>query len=201
MASGYDDGRMSREAARGIAGARMALEEFLALSEEEPALEYIDGEVVQKALPKTWHSELQAEVTGEMRNFARPRRLAHVLPEHRSTYGGRSTVPDIAVYRWGRIPRDGRGRLANDVTVPPDIAVEIVSPDQSLRNPIRRCRWYVANGVQISLLLDPDDSTIRDFRPGAEPIVLRSGDVLDLGDVLPGFMLDEGALFVVLTEG
>jgi Uma2 family endonuclease len=171
------------------------------LPEEEPALEYVDGEVVQKVSPKTWHSELQAEFTGQMRGFARPRRLAHVLPEHRSTYGGRSTVPDIAVYRWGRIPRDRRGRLVNDVTIPPDIAVEIVSPDQSLRELIAKCRWYVANGVRIALILDPDDSTIRDFRPDAEPVVLRAGDVLDLSDVLPGFTLDVGSLFDVLTEG
>ena len=183
-----------------IAGARMTLEEFLALPEEEVALEYIDGEVVQKVSPKTWHRELQAEFTGQMRGFAQPRRLAHVLTEHRSTYGGRSTVPDIAVSRWGRIPRDGRGRLVNDVTTPPDIAVEIVSPDQSLGNLIRRCRWYIENGVRSALLLDPDDSTIRDFRPGAEPVVLRGGDVLGLGDVLPGFTLDVGALFDVLTE-
>ncbi len=70
-----------------------------------------------------------------------------------------------------------------------------------MRELIDRCRWYVENGVRIALLLDPDDSTIRDFRPGAEPVVLRSGDVLDLGAVLPGFTLDVGALFDVLTEG
>ena len=78
--------------------------------------------------------------------------------------------------------------------------MEIESPDQSLSNLIRRCRWYIENGVRSALLLDPDDSTIRDFRPGAEPVILRSGDVLDLGDVLPGFALDVGALFDVLTE-
>ncbi len=70
-----------------------------------------------------------------------------------------------------------------------------------MRELIDRCRWYVENGVRIALLLDPDDSTIRDFRPGAEPVVLRAGDVLDLGELLPGFTLDVGALFDVLTEG
>ena len=184
-----------------VAGGRMTLEEFLALPEEKPALEYVDGEVVQKLSPETWHSELQVEFASQIRDFARPRRLAHVLPEHRNTYGGRSTVPDIAVYRWGRIPRDARGRLVNDVTIPPDIAVEIVSPEQSLRDLIAKCRWYVANGVGIALILDPDDSTIRDFRPGAEPVILRPGDVLDLTNVLPGFILDVAALFDVLTEG
>ncbi len=84
-----------------IAGRRMTLEEFLALPEEEPALEYVDGEVVQKVPPLTWHAMLQLECASQLQGFARPRRLAHVLTEHRSTYGGLSTVPDVAVYRWG----------------------------------------------------------------------------------------------------
>lgn len=184
-----------------IAGARMTLEEFLALPEESPALEYVDGEVVQKVPPMTWHSLLQLEWASQLRGFARPRRLAHVLAEHRSTYGGRSTVPDVAVYRWGRIPRDASGRLVNAVTIPPDIAIEIRSPGQAVRELVERCRWYLEHDVRIALLTDPDDSTIRDFRPGAEPVVLRAGDVLDLGDVLPGFSLDVGGLFEALTEG
>lgn len=183
-----------------MTGRRVTLDEFLALPEEEPALEYVDGEVTQKVSPQTWHSELQGEFYHRIRGIARPRRLAHVLPEHRSTYGGRSTVPDLAVYRWGRIPRDARGRLVNQVTIPPDIAIEIVSPEQSLRQLDERCRWYVANGVHIALLTNPDDETIRDYRPGAEPRVLSGADVLDLGDVLPGFTLVVGELFAVLTE-
>ena len=183
-----------------IGSRRLTLEEFLALPEEKPALEYVDGEVVQKVPPMTWHAMIQLAFASQLHGFARPRRLAHVLTEHRSTYGERATVPDISVYRWGRIPRDASGRLANEVTIPPDVAIEIRSPGQSLRGLIDRCRWYVANGVHIALLLGPDDSTIRDFRSGAEPVILRRGDVLDLTDVLPGFTLDLASLFDVLTE-
>jgi len=106
----------------------------------------------------------------------------------------------VAVYRWGRIPRDARGRLVNQVRIPPDIAIEIVSPDQSLRELDARCRWYLANGVVVALLTNPDDETIREYRRGKEPRVLSGSDVLDLGDVLPGFTLVVGELFAVLTE-
>ena len=41
-----------------VAGRRMTLEEFLALPEEEPALEYADGEVTQKVSPNCWHGKL-----------------------------------------------------------------------------------------------------------------------------------------------
>jgi Uma2 family endonuclease len=39
--------------------ARATLEQFLALPEEQPAREYEDGEVTQKASPKARHSALQ----------------------------------------------------------------------------------------------------------------------------------------------
>jgi len=111
------------------------------------------------------------------------------------------------MYGWGRIPRipriprDTRGRLVNDVTVPPDLAIEIESPERRASRLDERCRWHVANGVRVSLLTDPDDETVREYRPGAAPRVLRSDDVLDLGDVLPGYTLVVGELFAVLTEG
>lgn len=182
-------------------GRRLTLDEFLALPEEEPPLEYFGGEVTQKVSPQTWHGLLQGEWYARLRRVTRPGRLALVIPEHRSTYGGQSTVPDLAVYLRDRIPRDARGRPVNRVFIPPDIAIEIVSPEQSRRLLDERCRWYVANGVLIVLLVDTDDETVREYRPDVEPHVLRGDDMLDLGDVLPGFTLVVAELFAVLTEG
>ena len=78
---------------------RMTLEEFLQLPEEEPALEYWEGEVIQKVAPQGQHGILQLEFGGLLSRFAKPRKLARVFTELRSTYSGASFVPDIAVYR------------------------------------------------------------------------------------------------------
>jgi hypothetical protein len=59
--------------------------------------------------------------------YAEPRRLALALPETRTTFAGASLVPDLAVYRWERIPRTAEGMLADDSFVPPEIA----SPGQA----------------------------------------------------------------------
>ena len=45
-----------------IARQGLTLEEFLALPEEKPALEYHDGTVTQKVTPKPEHSGLQGEL-------------------------------------------------------------------------------------------------------------------------------------------
>jgi Uma2 family endonuclease len=176
----------------------ITLEEFLYWPERKPALEYVDGEVVQKVPPSTPHSALQYDFCALVNNFARPRRLAWAFPEHRSTYAGRSTVPDVTVYTWDRVPRDAERRLATRVFTPPDIAVEIRSPDQAFQSSLVQCLWYVANGVRLSIAIDPGELLLVAFRPGVEPLVFENEGLLDLGDVIPGFRLDVGALLAPL---
>ena len=82
---------------------RLTLEEFLELPEEKPALEYENGVVTQKVPPQGKHAALQLAICELINRVARPTKIALALPELRATYGGRSRVPDVAVYRWERI--------------------------------------------------------------------------------------------------
>src|SRR3954467_3751188 len=137
-------------------GARMSLDEFLALPEEKPALEYENGVVTQKVSPKAHHGRTQGELVALVNLYGVPRRLALAFTETRSTFGGRSYVPDVGIYRWANLPRRPDGKIVNDFVTPWDVAVEVVSPEQSRREIEDKCRWYLANGVGLSLMIDPD---------------------------------------------
>jgi Uma2 family endonuclease len=178
-----------------IVGRRMTLDEFLELPEVEPALEYADGVVTQKVAPQGQHVTLQDDFTQRVNAHARPRKLARAYPELRATYAGLSRVPDVAVYLWHRIPRLPNGRVANRFTEPPDIAVEIVSPDQTATDLVSKCIWYVKNGVRIALIADPTRDIVLRFRPDALPDVLTGDDRIDLDEVLPGFELTVDQFF------
>jgi Uma2 family endonuclease len=175
--------------------APMTLDEFLALPEEEPALEFEDGMVTQKVSPKGPHSRLQFVMALRVNERTEPPKLAMAFPELRASFANLSRVPDVSVYRWNRIPRDATGKLANDFTEPPDIAIEIVSPGQSVNRLIRRCLTFVDAGVLVAVLIDPSDESIVVVRPGVEPIGLAAGDTLDLSDIIPDLRLDVAALF------
>jgi len=123
---------------------------------------------------------------------------AYAFPELRSTFAGSSRVPDISVFRWERIPRDETGKLLNVFLEPPDIVFEIVSPQQSANALIQRCLWFVANGVHIALLVDPDDESVIAFRAGGSLTVWRGRDRIDLGEMAPDFELTVDALFASL---
>ena len=122
-----------------IAHRPLTIDEFLALPEAKPALELeADGTVVQKVSPKGQHSRLQLALCDHINRWAETRRIALAFPELRAVYAGAAYIPDVAVYRWDRIPRTPDGKLANDFREPPDIAIEIVWPEQSTNALIRR---------------------------------------------------------------
>jgi Uma2 family endonuclease len=183
-----------------VASTGLTLEEFLRLPDEEPALEFMEGVVAPKVSPKGRHGILQGELVERLNRSARPGRLARAIPELRATFGGAAVVPDVAVYRWQRIPMDASGRAGDDFLEPPDIAIEIASPEQSVTALVRRCLWYVANGVHIALLVDPEDESILAFRPDFRTNAWRGSDRIDLHEVLPDFELTVERLFASLSQ-
>ena len=181
-----------------ITGRRLSLEEFLALPEEKPALEYADGELTQKVSPTFRHGLLQTAFVTLVDGYSRPIRLARASVETRCSFAGTSVVPDCVVFVWDRIPSDDHGDVVDDVAIAPDIAVEILSPGQSVGDQVDRCRWYVKNGVRRSLFVHPRERSVRAFRRDSETPPLRGPERVDLGDVIPGFSFTVDELFAAL---
>jgi Uma2 family endonuclease len=174
----------------------LTLEEFLELPECKPALEFHpDGVVRQKLAPKGRHSVLQSSLVMFFNVPGLQSKTARAFPELRTTYGGASHVPDVAVYRWERIPRSPSGEVADEFFEPPDVAIEIVSPKQSRRKLRDQCQWYVDHGAGASLLVDPRDYSIVLFLPSLPPRRLLGTDEIDFGAVIPGLRLVVQDLF------
>jgi len=176
----------------------MTLEAFLELPEKKPALEFEDGVVRQKVPPRGKHVGLQVAFCEIFNRVGRPKKIALAFSELRTTFAGFSRVPDVALYLWDRIPRDSAGKVADDFREPPDIAVEIISPGQTSNRMVRRCLWFVENGVRAALLVDPYDESILMFRPHRAMVALHGADQIELGDILPGFTLTVEEVFGAL---
>lgn len=177
---------------------RLSLEEFLALPEEEPALEYEDGVVTQKAMPKAKHSRVQFGLAPIFEDATRSSGQFMAFTELRITFAGRSYVPDVSVFRTERVELDAEGEVANDVFEPPDVAVEVVSPGQSVTRLVARCLWYVANGVKAALLVDPEEHSVVLFAAGGVTAALNGEDIVDLGEAVPGLRLPAQQIFDAL---
>lgn len=178
----------------------LSLVEFLRRPETEPASEYIEGRVVPRMSPKLRHSWLQGDFAHAINQFARARMLGRAMPELRSTFAGRSLVFDVSFFRRDRIPIGPEGEPIDDVFLAPDLAIEILSPGQSVPAAEKRLLWAVKNGVRLAWLVDPKRRYVKVFRPSTRPLRLNGDDLLDGADVLPGFHLKVREVFDWLRQ-
>jgi Uma2 family endonuclease len=171
-------------------GQRMTFEEFLALPEEKPSLEYIDGVVRQKVATKRVHGTLQAYLATVLNPIVWARGLGMAYTETRFLTDRRALVPDVSFYRTERIEGpDADGHVPEDFTLPPDIAVEIKSPGQTVTAQLEKCARYQALGVPITLFIHPEERAVFELRPGKPLRVLRGDDRISFHDILPGLEL------------
>jgi Uma2 family endonuclease len=94
----------------------------------------------------------------------------------RCTFNGQSIVPDIAVFRWNRIPRQPSGRVANRFTTHPDWAIEILSPDQSQTKVLGNLLDCSEQGTELGWLLDPAEESVLIVLP-EQRVRLLSGNL------------------------
>lgn len=163
----------------------IALEEFLKLPETKPASEYIEGEIVQKPMPKTRHSRLQGRLIRAINELVEESKLAYAFPELRCTFGGRSIVPDIAVLLWEQIEFDDDGEPVDDVRIAPSWTIEILSPEQSSNRVTGNILHCIRHGCQLGWLLDPDDRSILVFLPKQSPELCIGSDRVPVPDRIP----------------
>lgn len=178
--------------------ARLTLEEFLAMEEEKPYREFIDGEVVPKPMPGKTHMILQRLLIRLFESFFPRSRRYDFGQEWRCTFGPkgaqRSFVPDF-LYLPG-----ARTAFRETIFAPPQIAVEILSPGQSAGRLADKIMFYVANGVLLVWLIDPFERTIMVFMPGRSARTLHLDDTLDGDDVIPGFSVAVEDIFAELDD-
>ncbi|MEH2075918.1 MAG: Uma2 family endonuclease [Nostoc sp.] len=174
----------------------MSLEEFLQMPETKPSSEYINGQIIQKPIPQGKHSKLRGELISCINEVVESQRIALAFPELRCTFGGRSIVPDVAVFAWERIPLDERGDVANVFNTYPDWTIEILSPDQSqtkVTGNILHCLKY---GSRFGWLIDPDERSVLVYPPKQQPELLQEEqEILPVPDLVSGFQLTVGQLF------
>jgi Uma2 family endonuclease len=174
---------------------RMSLAEFLNEPEIKPALELRQGMVSQKVPPSGPHGSIQYWFGAQVYIFGELRQIAQGFTETRVILGDDTYVPDVIVYLWDNVPTDENGELPFYFTTPPDLAVEILSPGQTVRSQLERCREMVGHGMRVVVLADPQRRAVHVIRAGHEIGPLREGDAIDITDVLPGFEMSVSDLF------
>ena len=172
---------------------KLTLEEFLVLPNGETSLELVDGEAIPKMSPKRFHSRLTGTLYTLLSEWCQDRgeigiEWGIVLKRHEKDW---VPVPDLLYVSFQRLPLE---RFEDEACpVPPELAIEIISPDQSFGNLSEKATDYINAGVTRVWLVDPTKS-ITIFYPDAPPQTKRGEDTL-ADEYLPGLSLSVQQIF------
>ena len=103
-------------------------------------------------------------------------------------------APDAAFIRADRIG----GKLPQGFFPgAPDLAVEVLSPDDRASEVIAKVENWLAAGCRSVWVVDPKTQTVSVYRPDRKAIVLKSTDTLTDADLLPGFAAAVAEIFAL----
>ena len=101
--------------------------------------------------------------------------------------------PDMAWIAPGRIPPGTTGYPE----LTPDLCIEVASPSNARADRLLadKAQMWLDFGAREVWVLNPEDTTVTRYRPGQPPAMLDEDDILDGGELLPGFSIAVWRLF------
>ncbi len=188
-ADGNPDALLSQEGLP-LRPIKMTLEEFLESDLE--GHEYIKGELIPMPPTSVEHGYISANLSSLLHVYVRENQLGRVIISDTGfRVGEQVLIPDIAFLANARIP-DNLSKLS---PIPPDLAVEVVSPTDVLYRVEEKVFAYLEAGTQLVWVLKPRSKTVTVYRSEMDITLLTRNDTLTGESVIEGFSCQVAELF------
>jgi Uma2 family endonuclease len=181
------------------ARARLTADDLWKLGNGDVRRELVDGEVIEMTPAGGVHGRLVLELGSRVRAHVQGHAGGVVvagdvgfvleLPHDPE----RVRAPDVAFVAAGRLPG---GQLPQGfIRGAPDLAVEILSPNDDPIEIQQKVRDYLEAGSRLVWVVAPRPRTVTVYRADGSARLVREPEALDGEDVLPGFVLPLAELF------
>ena len=161
----------------------------------------IDGELFFMSRPGRVHGKIAALTTHYLLTFVLARDSGEVIVESGFHPPGNQTIllgPDVAFVSREKLPEPSS--TAHFFPVMPDIAVDVLSPSNSLPELRRKADIYLRQGTTLVWLVNPADKTFEVWRLADDKLTSETvgpAGALSGETVLPGFSLALKDLFAL----
>ena len=168
----------------------MTLNEFL--ENDVEGYEYIKGELVPMPDASIKHSEIGINLIHYLHIHVRQNNLGRVYSlEISFKIGERVLKPDIAYVSAERLSDD----KDKGYPIPPDLAVEVVSPSDIQSRILDKVRAYLDAGTRCVWIVEPTFETVTVYKSETDIKTFTREDTLTGEDVVPGFACPVELLF------
>lgn len=172
--------------------------ELQALPKDGCNHEVVNGALVMSPKNNLQHEQICLRLIVALENFNRIHRLGAVFGSSMGFWMSNRNchAPDISF-----IPKDRLLRLgftpATKTFFPgaPDLAVEVLSPNNTRAEIDERLRDFFSSGTQIAWIIHPDDQFVEICHSPVQRQLLGVGASLSGEDLLPGFSFPIAGLF------
>ena len=167
----------------------MTADQLLALPDDGHRYELVRGELRKSPLNGAEHGIVSANIAFALAPYVKAHNLGTALggnvgfliesnPDH-------VRAPDAAFIRRERV--EAAGHIPGYFPGPPDLAVEVISPDDRYTEVEEKVADWLAAGVQLVILVDPRRRSVTLHASGQAPVTLTDQDTLDGSPVVPGW--------------
>jgi Uma2 family endonuclease len=164
-------------------------EELLAVPDDGWRYELVDGELLKMTPSGFQHGVVVVSLTRRLAQHVEDGALGAVCGAETGFVLTRSPdtvrAPDVAFVSRVRIAESGVP--AGFWEGPPDLAVEVMSPGDSAGEVDGKARSWLSAGTRAVWVVNPHRRTVAIWRHDGSTIVLSEDQMLDGGDVVPGF--------------
>jgi Uma2 family endonuclease len=157
-------------------------------------IELDEGELITMPPAGEDHSNIEVETVFRLKGYAKAHDLGRVYGGDAGFRLSKGTVrsPDVAFIRKERVKAiRGKGFIQGA----PDLAVEIFSASNSLRQLTRKVKQYLAAACHTVWVIHPERREVYVYRSDGTDSELGVDDSLEAPDLLPGFSLKVAELF------
>jgi Uma2 family endonuclease len=157
-------------------------------------IELDEGELITMP-PAGWdHGDREGQIVYVLKRYVCKHRLGKVVVGETGFRLSGDTVraPDVAFVRRDRVESIRSKGFAKGA---PDLAVEIFSPSDNVRQLMRKVKQYFAAGCHTVWIVYPERQEINVLEASGADRLLTVEDTIDAPDLLPGFSVPVAELF------